>query len=202
MQFVCDSKSGGYNNDADQSQLEYDVTPRSASPSPMPLSARTFTSMAESQTDSISLSFLPANVEQEFYTQNRELVCDDALVWLDSFADNSLPGCVFTSLPDISEVPDVSKGWSTRQFLSGLSFVFSVTSINVMCPCYSRLCLQMTFRFQRDGTISCLQEMVHRYDSTTNAKDEADDLCCLPAVSSCDYLSQPCLCTQPLNVFI
>jgi hypothetical protein len=133
MQFVCDSKSAGYNNDGDQSQLEYDVTPRSASPSPMPLSARTFTSMAESQTDSISSSFLQANVEQEFYTQNRELVCDDALVWLDSFADNSLPGCVFTSLPDISEVPDVSKGLTTLQFSNSLCNVISVTSINVLC---------------------------------------------------------------------
>jgi hypothetical protein len=185
MEFVCDSKSAGYNNDGDQSQLEYDVTPRSASPSPMPLSARTFTSMAESQTDSISTSFLPANVEQEFYTQNRELVCDDALVWLDSFADNSLPGCVFTSLPDISEVPDVAKGFSTRQFLNSLYYVISVTSINVLCWRHTHLCLQMTFRFQRNGTISCLQEMVHRYDCTAHAKNEADVLRCLPAVSSC-----------------
>ena len=40
----------------------------------------------------------------------RQLVCDDALTWLESFADDSLPGCVFTSLPDISEVPEVAKG--------------------------------------------------------------------------------------------
>lgn len=123
MEFVSDSKSGSFNNDGDQSQQESDVTPRSAgsaSPSPLPLSEGTSTSMADTQTDSISSSVIPAKVEREVCIQNRELVCDDALVWLDSFADNSLPGCVFTSLPDISEVPDVSKGPRSGHFFRRL----------------------------------------------------------------------------------
>ena len=57
-----------------------------------------------------SSSFLLAESAKEVPLQDRELICDDALVWLNSFADDSLPGCVFTSLPDISEVPDVAKG--------------------------------------------------------------------------------------------
>ena len=57
-----------------------------------------------------SSSSFPAASETEVSIHNRELICDDALVWLNSFADNSLPGCVFTSLPDISEVPDVAQG--------------------------------------------------------------------------------------------
>ena len=57
-----------------------------------------------------SSSFLPVASEIDASVQDRELVCDDALVWLNAFHDNSLPGCVFTSLPDISEVPDVAKG--------------------------------------------------------------------------------------------
>ena len=57
-----------------------------------------------------SSSFLPVASENDASVQDRELVCDDALVWLNAFPDNSLPGCVFTSLPDISEVPDVAKG--------------------------------------------------------------------------------------------
>lgn len=134
MQFVSDSKSSDCNNDGDQSQLENDVSTRSASPSPMPLSARTSTSIAECQLDSASSSFLPVNVEQESCAENRELVCDDALVWLDSFADNSLPGCVFTSLPDISEVPDVSKGPITCHFFDSLSLVIPVSSMNVVSP--------------------------------------------------------------------
>lgn len=83
---------------------------RSSSASPLPLSSRSSLSVADSQIDDISTSFLPAQIEEEFYTQNRELICDDALMWLESFANDSLPGCVFTSLPDISEVPEVAKG--------------------------------------------------------------------------------------------
>ena len=56
----------------------------------------------------------------------RQLVCDDALTWLESFADDSLPGCVFTSLPDISEVPEVAKGVSFLfQKVSMWQFLFS-----------------------------------------------------------------------------
>ena len=104
----------GKTNDDDEYVREansaYDRVPRSASVSPMPLSARSGQSAADSQTDLISARFLPAQIEEEFYTQNRELICDDALMWLETFADDSLPGCVFTSLPDVSEVPEVAKG--------------------------------------------------------------------------------------------
>ena len=66
--------------------------------------------LPESPTDSISSYSLPMQQSINEKAPLRELVCDDALIWLDSFADDSLPGCVFTSLPDISEVPEVAKG--------------------------------------------------------------------------------------------
>lgn len=88
---------------------------------PLPLSSRSISSTrknileeiennsVESVNDSVSVStsFLPLKVENTKdieNTQDRELICDDALVWLETFADSSLPGCVFTSLPDISEI--------------------------------------------------------------------------------------------------
>ena len=109
MQFVVrvDTEQLGDAGSSEQSPYN-----RSSSVSPLPLSSRSSLSVADSQIDDISTSFLPAQVEEEFYTQNRELICDDALIWLDTFANDSLPGCVFTSLPDISEVPEVAKGES------------------------------------------------------------------------------------------
>ena len=132
MQFVGkvdDDDDGKVAEDSSYAEGSFRMHPRSDSMSPMPLSARSITSLADSQTDDISTSFLPAEIEEEFYTQNRELICDDALLWLDSFADDSLPGCVFTSLPDISEVPEVSKGSSNNLCIIYVSSMYTVANI-------------------------------------------------------------------------
>lgn len=76
----------------------------------MPISARETNSIPGNPTDSTSSDSLPMHHSKSIEAPHRELICDDALIWLDSFADDSLPGCVFTSLPDISEVPEVAKG--------------------------------------------------------------------------------------------
>jgi hypothetical protein len=57
--------------------------------------------------DSKSLT-IEIEIEKEC---ERKMICNDALIWLESFADDTLPGCVFSSLPDISEVPDIAKGF-------------------------------------------------------------------------------------------
>jgi hypothetical protein len=49
----------------------------------------------------MSTSSMPNQDHNECDAQNKELICDDALVWLNTFEDNSLPGMVFTSLPGI-----------------------------------------------------------------------------------------------------
>jgi hypothetical protein len=35
----------------------------------------------------------------------RQVICADALKWLEDFDNNTMKGCVFTSLPDLSEMP-------------------------------------------------------------------------------------------------
>ena len=42
---------------------------------------------------------------------NREIICDDAIMWLEDLDDDSIASSVFTSLPDISEVPEVTTGY-------------------------------------------------------------------------------------------
>ena len=41
----------------------------------------------------------------------REIICDDAILYLEDLPDDSIASSVFTSLPDISEVPEVTTGY-------------------------------------------------------------------------------------------
>jgi hypothetical protein len=54
-------------------------------------------------------SDLHAQLETK-HIPSRSVICGDALEWLTNLADGSLPGSVFTSLPDISELPHLLGG--------------------------------------------------------------------------------------------
>lgn len=46
----------------------------------------------------------------------REVICMDSLVWLDTFDEFSEGDCIFTSLPDITELPTIFHGYLVKEY--------------------------------------------------------------------------------------
>jgi hypothetical protein len=67
----------------------------------------------------------------------REIICMDAVRWLESFADCSLPKSygIFTSLPDVSELPAIYGSGPTlqlREYKNWLMILLKVIMITII----------------------------------------------------------------------
>jgi hypothetical protein len=104
----------------------------------------------------------------------RQVVCADALKWLESFDDNTLKGSVFTSLPDLSELPTLFHGYKDAEKIAKYKGWFVDTTAMIfrkMVPGQYAIFLQSDIRNVNKS--STMTEWVDKSHLCTTAADRS-----------------------------
>lgn len=89
--------------------------------------------------------------------RDRQIVCTDAMLWLKSVEKESLVGSVFTSLPDVSELPGVIPGKGLKEKAEPYKEWFTDVAATIMekiVPGSCAIFLQSDIRIQDTGSLN------------------------------------------------